>query len=122
MLGEFGPDSPVPVASGIDAAMDEMPRDGRQDDRVPAHHLRGCRSRRQAGEAPGVSCQHGPVSPEAGEVVCELTRDSGQIRRNDGGSRHRARGARGRGRASGDHLRGKFSGHGVNRSAAWCRS
>jgi hypothetical protein len=37
MLGELGADSAVPVTRSLDAAADEMARDGREDDGVPAH-------------------------------------------------------------------------------------
>jgi hypothetical protein len=37
LLGEFGPDTPVSRAGALDAAVDVMANDERQDDRMPAH-------------------------------------------------------------------------------------
>jgi hypothetical protein len=52
LLGEFGPDTPVSRAGALDAAVDVMANDERQDDRMPAHdavrRYSGARSRSHA--------------------------------------------------------------------------
>jgi hypothetical protein len=39
VLGEIGPDCPVSLAGALDAAVDEMPGDEHEDDRMPADHV-----------------------------------------------------------------------------------
>jgi hypothetical protein len=38
VLGELGPNSPVPRAGALNAAVDVMADDEREDDGMPAHH------------------------------------------------------------------------------------